>query len=202
MVEFVCTSKVLDILREIGREDVVEQRGDTMVITLIKLKSIKLKLQEHGHGFVSLLRGTKLHLPGPVQPKGKPEMELWRKRLRAKQEERKYQQSVKSLTHDTSSSVALSAEDRNSFRQQMSLSAHFIVSFFLAFLTGYYIGQLNEWDQTACYITGLFFSIFVLLLETSLYLIRSFKEEKIASMNAKQKGRQHIVERLSTMKKN
>eukprot|EP00744_Colponema_vietnamica_P019478 GILI01027551.1.p1 GENE.GILI01027551.1~~GILI01027551.1.p1 ORF type:complete len:259 (-),score=49.72 GILI01027551.1:221-997(-) len=105
-----------------------------------------------------------------------PSIQAWREDVKRRQEEQEYQRLVSNVTIHRSDD-GFTAQDRHMWRMSLSISAHFIISFVGGFFVGFYLGKFMGLHYTACLILGLLASIAILLVETLLFIIRSYKED-------------------------
>ncbi|KRX08943.1 hypothetical protein PPERSA_09047 [Pseudocohnilembus persalinus] len=98
--------------------------------------------------------------------------------------EMKYQQMVSGLYGVKPRS---SQETVKSFEKSMSFGTSFIFSFFLSGLSGYYFGlYILELPHYQCLILGAVALVGSLILETTLYIVKILKDEKIQKIRKKE----------------
>ncbi|KAM3140479.1 hypothetical protein pb186bvf_007459 [Paramecium bursaria] len=82
-------------------------------------------------------------------------------------------------------------ENMKEYEKSVNFGLSFIFSIFASALVGYYLGfYFLQLPKEKCYVLAVFFLMGALLLETSLYIIKIMKDEKIRKMKAKTGNKQ------------
>ena len=82
-------------------------------------------------------------------------------------------------------------ENMKEYEKSVNFGLSFIFSIFASALVGYYLGfYFLQLPKEKCYVLSVFFLIGALLLETSLYIIKIMKDERIRKMKTKTGNKQ------------
>ncbi|EAR97691.2 endoplasmic reticulum-based factor for assembly of V-ATPase (macronuclear) [Tetrahymena thermophila SB210] len=103
-----------------------------------------------------------------------------REERQARIEERKYQ---KMMGKDKGQSIGADIRD---MEKSISFGVSFIFTFFLSGVSGYFIGKhILEWNEGLCMILAVVSLIGTLILESTLFIVKTWKNDKIAQEKQK-----------------
>ncbi|KAL4499880.1 hypothetical protein ABPG72_015229 [Tetrahymena utriculariae] len=103
-----------------------------------------------------------------------------REEREARIQERKYQQM---MNKDKPKSIGADIRD---MEKSISFGVSFIFTFFLSGVSGYFIGKhILEWNEGLCMILAVVSLIGTLILESTLFIVKTWKNDKIAQQKQK-----------------
>ncbi|PSC76566.1 Thymic stromal cotransporter [Micractinium conductrix] len=121
-----------------------------------------------------LCRGGGLAFPDRPKPVGKPpELQKRLDEARAKLEQQQYDRMVRDVTQHERAAAAAREGGLSSYRQQMSFGVHVLAMMAAFYAFGHAAGMGITSNKTAHPFVGLLFMVCALVLETTLYIIRT-----------------------------
>eukprot|EP00887_Chlorella_sp_A99_P006653 scaffold3.g6653.t1 len=176
--------------------------GDAAEWGLIKEAHAALEAAgEQAGPLQQLCRGGGLALDPPPKPQGKsPELQARLDHLAARLEQQRYDAMVHDVTRQERAAAAAAEGGLQTYKQQMSFGLHIILMMaaFYAFghLAGMAITQERAWHP----LIGLVFMFGVMVLETSLYVLRTTVPPKLHWQAARRAQRGRAAEAAARLR--
>lgn len=148
---------------------------DSVSFSLVKTLCLKLRQKNRGPWIDEVCKGSKIILRPPPKRQKSPELLKRLEELQNREDERKYQAMVKNVAKGDF--VDTSFQLLPSFRLQIAFGAQVVLTMVVFYLLGSYGSRMYSTNPTIQALGGVLGLTFGLILETTLFIIRSIPTE-------------------------